>query len=284
MFSEIVVPLDGSDLSATALPVGYKMAAASKAKLLVFGFASKASELQSLQIRVEDQVAVTGALTPEAASVEVNVVCRLTDTPVQDELGAAIAECDRPLLCMSSHGRGRSEALTGSVASEMLKRIETPVLLVGPACETNRFDPNGSLLVAVDSSETSERVIPAAIWWARKFDSALEFVTVLQPQGAMAPPAPGWATVSAGTANESIQVERLARAAEQQIGRDVNFEVLHGSKPAASLLEWAKSSEADLIAMATHGATGLDRVLSGSVTSDVLRHSSCPLIVMGPAS
>ncbi len=81
---------------------------------------------------------------------------------------------------------------------------------------------------------------------------------------------------------ESVQVERQARSAQKELGKLVNFEVLHGKKPAKVLLERLDASGARIMAMATHGATGLSRVATGSVTSNVVRHAKCPVMVMRP--
>lgn len=263
MFKEIVVPLDGSDLSATALPIAAKVCRASDAKLNVVSFASE-NEVDSRRIRVEDQVAVANTV-----GIETTVMIVTPRESIDLELQTIIDGLDKVLVCMTTHGRSRSEALAGSVATSMLQHVKTPILLVGPDCDTDTFEPDGHLVVAIDGSRTSETVIPPAVWWAREFDSPLEFITVLEPS-------------RGSTMGESVQVERQARAAQKELGKLVNFEVLHGKKPAKVLLERVDSSGVKILAMATHGATGLSRVATGSVTSNVVRHAKCPVMVMRP--
>ena len=50
--------------------------------------------------------------------------------------------------------------------------------------------------------------------------------------------------------------------------------------PASEILAAVKDEQADLIAMTTHGATGLERWLLGSVAENVLRHCDVPLLVL----
>jgi nucleotide-binding universal stress UspA family protein len=62
-------------------------------------------------------------------------------------------------------------------------------------------------------------------------------------------------------------------------GIDADWEVRHGS-PATTILAVAKSWGADLIAMSTHGRSGLGRLLFGSVAEHVLRHADVPVFLM----
>ncbi len=273
VFENVVVPLDGSDLSATALPVAIKVCRASDAALVILSFAD-ADEAESRRIRIEDQAALANTIGVET---EVRIV--LPEAEIEREIQKQIDALTKVLVCMSTHGRSRSEALTGSVASSLLQYVKTPVLLIGPDCDTAAFDPGGHLVVAIDGSRTSETIIPPAVWWAREFGSALEFITVLEPRVARA--GVGHESLR-GDISESVQVERHAHAAQKELGRVVNFEVLHGKKAAKVLLERLDSSGANIMAMATHGATGLRRVAIGSVTSNVVRHAKCPVMVLRP--
>ncbi len=274
MFKEIVVPLDGSDVSGKALTIAAKVCRASDARLNVVSFASK-EEIESRRVRIEDQVAVANTV-----GIETQTIVVTPEASIELELEAIIDDLDKALVCMSTHGRSRSEALTGSVASALLQHVKTPILLVGPDCDTAAFEPDGHLVVSIDGSRTSEAILAPAIWWAREFGSPLEFITVLEPKKARSIGSTGGFNSDVG---ESIQVERQAHAAQKELGKIVNFEVLHGKKPAKVILERLDSTGAKIMAMATHGATGLSRVATGSVTSNVVRHAKCPVMVLRPA-
>jgi nucleotide-binding universal stress UspA family protein len=83
--------------------------------------------------------------------------------------------------------------------------------------------------------------------------------------------------------------ERWAKQAESYLsdlqdqyreqGIDVRTHVTHGS-PVESIIETAESKNADLIAMASHGRTGLPRVFYGSVAAGVLHRVDRPLLLI----
>ena len=52
------------------------------------------------------------------------------------------------------------------------------------------------------------------------------------------------------------------------------------SAPAKLIVEFAKNEQAELIVLGTHGRTGLKRVLMGSIAESIIRHASCPVLVM----
>jgi universal stress protein A len=54
--------------------------------------------------------------------------------------------------------------------------------------------------------------------------------------------------------------------------------------PATAIIEMAEREEVELIVMATHGRTGLLRVLMGSVAEEVVRKAKCPVLTVKPAS
>lgn len=277
MFEHVVVPLDGSDLSASALPVALKICKASGAALRVVSYVA-ADELDSRRIRVEDQVSLATS-TAGPGLTELTIAVTSPMLSIEEELAATVARWQRVVVCMATHGRSRSEAVMGSVASRLLQFVETPIVLVGPNCDSDFFEPDGPLVVAIDGGRTSETILAPARWWAAKFGSPLELVTVLAPQTARVGPP----EMTKSDVGESIQVERQARIAQKELGRLVNFEVLHGKKPAKALLEHLDSSNAKIMAMATHGSTGLSRAAAGSVTSDVVRKAKCPVLVLRPS-
>ena len=81
---------------------------------------------------------------------------------------------------------------------------------------------------------------------------------------------------SVGDYLEKLRIGRLA-----DVGVEVTYDIDRG-KPAKRILETAKRNECDLIAMSTHGRTGLRRWRYGSVTERVLRHSNRPMLIVRP--
>jgi nucleotide-binding universal stress UspA family protein len=66
-----------------------------------------------------------------------------------------------------------------------------------------------------------------------------------------------------------------------EVGSDLNArKVVEVGEPYATLVEWAKKEQVDVIVMSTHGRTGMPRMMLGSVTEKVLRSSPCPVLAI----
>lgn len=138
------------------------------------------------------------------------------------------------------------------------------------------------ILTAVDFSELTEKVLDAAINMARKFGAELRLVYVVED---MTPYA--WVSVphvsfdvleqemdkSAGTKLEKLVSEKIPA------GLSCSTEVRKGH-PAKEIVDCARSEGSSFIVMGTHGYRGLEKVLLGSVTDQVLKSAPCPVLVV----
>jgi nucleotide-binding universal stress UspA family protein len=120
-----------------------------------------------------------------------------------------------------------------------------------------------------------------AALFAKTFGARLSLLHVFA--GEM-PSASGKARKNALNKNDAVDLEnaRLDMEAFAQLDflRDVNPELKICSGHAADeICRIAIDSDTDLVVISTHGRTGLDRVLLGSVAEHVLRHAECPLLV-----
>lgn len=147
------------------------------------------------------------------------------------------------------------------------------------------------ILVALDGSEFAERILPLVESVARNFDST---VTLIQSVDAIPELVP--AELSLGVIGEDSPVrgtpgptdERRAHALRylatvrqtlEDRGLRVELDCTDGS-PSQALLRRARQLGVDLIAITTHGRTGVDRTLFGSVAEEVLRHAPCPVLLV----
>jgi nucleotide-binding universal stress UspA family protein len=74
-------------------------------------------------------------------------------------------------------------------------------------------------------------------------------------------------------------LERV-EAAAREAGLQIESRMEEGRRPDEVILEVAKSCEADLIVLGSHGRTGLSRLLMGSVSERVLGNAQCPVLVV----
>lgn len=258
MVHTVIVPLDGSAVSERALRPAITIARRLGAEL----------ELLRVVAHANDVEAARQWLADLASGIDVPV------RPPYVIEGDWAAECIAnagdeagSLVCLSSHGAGGlRNAVLGSVAEDVLRLSARPVLVVGPEAGAD-LDPSRPVVVCVDGSTTSEAILPAASAWSGATGMAPWVVTVLEPDVA----------VPAEDVVESGYVRQVA----ERLGAE--FEVLHGSHPAEAIVAFARSLPAGVIAMATHGKTGLARVVAGSVAMGVVRHAPCPVLLLRPA-
>jgi nucleotide-binding universal stress UspA family protein len=267
MITNVVVPVDGSPLAASAIGPAGALAEATGASLRLLTAEPLVlwhEQLQEAKEYLEKQAADTGL-----PGVETLVV---GDKAARQ---AILVETQAPdtVVCMATHGRsGVGHAVLGSVAEAVLRDSGQPLLLVGPtvACAGPALR-GGNLLVAVDGSPASEAIIPVAADWARMLELRPWVVEVIPEQRNI--------TDSHERAVESATVRGVARRLDD-VALPAQWEVLHEPEAADALVDYASRLPAVLIAMATHGRTGLGRVALGSVAMQVVQRSPCPVLVV----
>ena len=124
------------------------------------------------------------------------------------------------------------------------------------------------VLVPLDGSELSETALPIARMLATQDGAQLHLLAV---SGERHP----------GSTRDWYAYLQEVAAAEREMGMVVRTSVRAGDA-VTTILMLAREIQADLIVMATHGRTGWDRTLLGSVANQVLRESSVPVIVLRP--
>ena len=272
MFGDIIVPLDGSDQSALAVGPAGALARFLDSKVKLVGFASPGDETEF--------TAWLGGQAHKLGNLDREIVVGPIGDGVAAQIGAMVAESPSALVCMSTHGRGRSASVMGSVASEVLGEVAGPVILLGPNYNEHQFRCHGNLLVSLDGSHHSEAILPVIESFAIVFGFDVTLTAVIDAKASRAAQASG--ASNGGAVVESVYVHRMAEEAHKQIEREVSWEVLHGDDPAKAILDHAEMLDATLIAMATHGTTGLRRMVTGSVTADVVRSARCPVLAIRP--
>ncbi|RMG19229.1 MAG: universal stress protein [Planctomycetota bacterium] len=183
------------------------------------------------------------------------------------------------LVAMATHGRtGPVRWIRGSVAERVLRHANVPLLLCNPSEEGEgdaapRFR---KILVPLDGSDNSAAILPLAEEFARLYESEL----VLCRVGALAATAVPYGEMLGPPVMLPELEEGLAPFVDRlkDQGLQVTTHVSLGD-PASEILAAVDRLEVDLVAMTTHGHTGVDRWLFGSVAENVLRHCRVPLLV-----
>lgn len=266
MFKRVVVALDGSPFAEAALPYAAGLsAAAADLTLLRVAHEGEALEAETYIEDVAKVVSASGVSVPSNGLPAEAILRELKGYPDS-------------LVVMATHGRGGLlETIMGSVASEVVRHAAAPVLLVRPGdgtvdlTERRRIE---NIVVALDGSEYSERIIGPAGTLAKALDASMKVVQVI-PAGTTAE------AVRSGDVLEASYVRSRAERIRDDYGITPDWDVLHGD-PADAISASVDGSEGTILAMASHARAPLPKAVLGSVTSGCLRRAGVPVLVVGP--
>lgn len=139
------------------------------------------------------------------------------------------------------------------------------------------------IVVPLDGSELSERAIPYAALYAKTFGGRLLLATVWEgAEDALTSVLPAVAE-DLFKEGERYYEKYLANVAEKYMidGVKIDAEVLAGN-PAETILKLIEDRHADVLALATHGRSGLGRWWYGSVAGEVAQRAGTPRLIVGP--
>ena len=298
MVDRILVPLDGSPRAEQILVQVSRFLRREDAEVVLIRALDLPYSLgrgDTAALLAEERTAASEYLAATLRTLRgqgVDARSLLREGPAADAIVEAASEEKATLIALSTHGRsGAARWLLGSVAEKVVRGAPVPVLLM----RSFRSGPQGlplpagpqeipfkTLLVPVDGSEASLRVVPPAAATASLFGATAAVLCVDVPLPTVVhgsiPPLPSPRTTPGGEAASAA-----AAGAARFVERGVKVRALASAgDPAAKILEAADAEKADLIAMATHGWTGATRWLLGSVTEKVLRHATLPMLIVPP--
>jgi len=212
----------------------------------------------------------------------VPVVYSQTDSPSPSEAIISYArDQDVDLVVMGTHGRrGMDRLLSGSVSEEVVRGAPCPVFTVLATEAEDHVPTISRVLAPVDLSDQSDLIVNHATALADAYDAPLDLLHVVEEAAypsayGLDPLTPALPDVQ-DRAREAL--ETLAGELDLRPG-PVNVHVMAGNA-ARDIVEFADEQGADLIVMATHGRTGLERFLIGSVAEKVVRRARCPVFTL----
>jgi len=296
MLTRILVPLDGSETAEAVLPYARLLADDLRIPvelLTVIDVAEIGRHLRSEQFTDLDAVIKYQIVEQEKylksmagsfqdKNVSYSVEKGITAGSIIDRAGTDKGT----LIAMATHGRsGLSRWLLGSIAEKVLRAANNPLLLVR-ATEGTPTDGKvalDSLTVPLDGSELAEAILPPVIELATAIKLAVRLMRCYNVADMIS----GYEDYGAGF--EALRIRSKNEATEyldakaQQLREEGLPEVasftLEG-EPGETIVGAAKGAPNSLIAMCTHGRSGVNRWLLGSVTEKVVRHSGSPVLVI----
>jgi len=299
-YRSICVPLDGSPFAEQALPLATEIARRSGAILQValvhhpvpaLATALEVPEIEAQldqEARAREQTYLDGIVERIRKGVNVPTTAALLDGPVADALETHVVRNAVDLVVITTHGRGTmSRFWLGSVADHLMRRLHVPILLVRPVAGTPPAPAVRRIMVTLDGSPFSERALDAAIALGTPFGADYALLMVVEPPVPLADPS-GLVSVPIGPEAERQLRESATRYLEgvaQRLcseGKTVTTHPVQGVGVAATIIEQAEKLGAGMIAIASHGAGGFERLVLGSVADKVIRGSTRPTFVVRP--
>jgi nucleotide-binding universal stress UspA family protein len=302
MIATILVPLDGSSFAETALPSARWIASRTGAHLHLF----LAHQPVPVFVGVGEALAGAALLDTESLDQErgylVDTANRLGlvgggpveisvgGAPAGAEIVEAAARIGADLIVMATHGRGALGRLwLGSVADHVVRHASVPLLLIRPPePDTPGGQPEiRGILAPLDLSAVSRTILAPVVEFARLAKAPVTLLYVVERFFQTFEPGvpypipqdPGIAELQ--RANAEHLLEEAASVLRER-GVVVSTRVVIATHAAAGVLDTLAEPGHDLVALATHGAGGIRRLLLGSVADQVIRGASKRVLVVRP--
>jgi nucleotide-binding universal stress UspA family protein len=252
----LIVPVDGSQAAERGLAVASQLAQRlATCDVLLLSADVDDGERQRPYL---DDLARTAALP-------VRIEC-VTGDPAGAIVRAAQAEPDAT-VCMTTHGRGRiAVPFVGSVATEVLRTLDAPVLLVGPSARDDWWHEPPQMVVCWAGTD-SDPILAPSVAWSDAFGLELSLLCVFDPLDVPASVDPHAQFTPALAQLDAMHPHTRAVA-------------LHDEVPALAIAGYARDLPATIVALTTRARTGLGRAVLGSVALDVVHHSPCPVLAV----
>ncbi len=297
MYNRILIPVDGSKTAESVLPYARVLArtlAIPVALLEVLDVAEAlrhvpAERAAHLDTRVGDIERLRQDYLQKLAATfsGISVECIVEKGRPEEVIIEKAAADHATLIAMATHGRsGMSRWLLGSIAEKVLRGSANPLLLVrgNEEAVTEGDAVLKAIIVPLDGSEVAECALPMAAKLARMFQLEMILFRAYElPASAYYGKEtylPDYEQLTAKLREEAAayldgKIESLKAEGVEK----VSSELMEGPGP-DEIIEYARKSPNALITMCTHGRSGVQRWVLGSVTEKVVRHSGDPVLVV----
>jgi nucleotide-binding universal stress UspA family protein len=286
MFSRISVPLDGSRLAEQILPFAQFFAVPLNLPVDLFTVIESASNHPSWSPArargylegVREKYFSSGVSanfhveSGEAATV---IIERYRNDP----------HC---LIAMATHGMsGLRRWLMGSVTSKVVQHAANPLLIIRPTEKADPVIPASlrTIIVPLDGSALAEKALPTVIGLAKPLKLEVQLVRAYTPAAETYIIADGVIAQSTAQFNENIKSEaetyldgKVQALRAEGLDNVISTAVLGDA--ATEIIDFAIRTENNLVAMSTHGRSGVGRWLLGSVAEKVVQHSQDPVLLI----
>jgi nucleotide-binding universal stress UspA family protein len=263
----VLVPLDGSEFSRTAVPAAARLAARLDAAIHLLSAVGSVDEAGQRDADLTD-VEVPGHRVARTVVVDRDPAGAIHET---------LRRIPGAVACMATHGRARSTAFVGSVATDVVARGHDPLVLVCPYIDQARR--TADVVVCVDDSPASAGLVTVGLDWADRLGERPVVVTVaedVQPPATDEPPQRRFGP----DGDVERFLEELVQPA-RATGRTVDTMALYNPIGVwQGLYRHLSAAPATLLVVNSRVRPPAMRLAFGSVATTIVRHSPVPVLVV----
>ena len=303
MFTKILVPLDGSPVGLHAIEFAIRIAnqtgAITELAHVHEPFVRTAgAPMTDTRLDLENRRVIDKAVERLWKSARIRggsqIILTFMEGNVAEALEQYVQQAHVDIIVMTTRARGGlRRAIAGSVASALVSRVNVPIIFARAGERrpvTARKEKSAGtvsrILIPLDGSCESEQVVAQVEKLAAPAISELFLLRVLTPL-----PGPIEGTIASFTlsrddlANRKVEAMKYLSEVAGRLradGRKVILLVAVNSDPGRTIIASARKHKADMIAMATHGAGAIERMILGSVADKIIRTAEIPALVYRP--
>ncbi|MEO6035448.1 MAG: universal stress protein [Verrucomicrobiota bacterium] len=290
-FKSILVPIDFSETSARAFDYAITLTREYGSEIRLLHVLEPPVVFKSLNPAFANwDSQSTEAAKTRLAELADEKIDELVPVISEVRLGCAyqvVCETARKLQCdlivIGTHGfTGLKHLFLGSTAERVIRHAPCSVLVVRKQTGRNArsiLKPK-KILMPTDFSKPAEQALNSAIALAKQYRAQLSLLYVVPIHYAVGDyDLMDYATLTAE--QKEIGQKKLAAMSKRLLAKKISVDTrLRHGRPAVEINEAAAELECDLIVISTHGHTGWERMTLGSTTEEVVRHASCPVLVV----
>jgi nucleotide-binding universal stress UspA family protein len=293
MFERILLPLDGSELAEIAIPYAEELASRLGAEVILYHvYGHEHQQQEHMHQMYLDRLAESmerNIRKGQRKSTSVKVITKVEAGEPTENICNLVDKNKVDLIIMtavSTSGRKIGKML-GSVTDHLCRTVPIPVMLIRLQ-DTQRTGGKERLinriLIPLDGSELSKLALLVGEELASELNAS---ATLFQMAHKFRPYYGGMGTLEYidytkfdEDAKNQVSAEMSALETElKEKGLDVTNVVTSGFDAAGEIIDVCKQIGIDLVVMSTHGRSGVDRWVLGSIAEKILRHGETPLLL-----
>lgn len=284
---KILVPVDFSELSEKALEVADTFAKLMDGTVTPFHSHIPISELDEPYA-----LGMSSQVYQDFESIEENLMHRLKSVSSEKVGDSRLSEpvvamgnpaqsiidisADFDYVIMSTHGRtGFTRFLLGSVAEKVLRLSHTPVMVVEDESDVGSFN---KILVTTDFSDNATVAYPHALKIAEKTGADLDLIHILSFDQ--------FDTIEEDRSLQKIREDRIKLLEKEHFhkfkGNITSKVIVSQDSPHEAIYNYVQENPYNLIVMSTVGRTGINYLMMGSTTANLVRHVKTAVLSVNP--